>query len=136
MSSKSKPPESITFFIDRSLGRKLVADALRSAGASVEVHDDHFAQNVDDPEWLAEVGKRAWIVLTKDEKIRSRKNELLAVKNNAVGMFVLTAGNITGQAMAAVFVSALRRMTRVIKGNTKPFIATVTRSGTLRKLHI
>ncbi len=32
---------SLTFFLDYQIGRYVVADALRKAGASVEVHIDH-----------------------------------------------------------------------------------------------
>ena len=66
----SKPPEPLVFFIDRSLGRKIVAQALREISETVEIHDDHFAPDAKDEAWLAEVGKRGWIVLTKDDRIR------------------------------------------------------------------
>lgn len=59
-----------TFFVDRSLGARDVPEALRSAGVLVEVHDDHFAPDTPDIVWLAEVGARGWIVLTKDSRIR------------------------------------------------------------------
>jgi len=62
--SSSKPLDEIVFFIDRSLGRKAVATALRSAGARVEVHDDHLPQDAKDEEWLQYVGARNWVVLT------------------------------------------------------------------------
>jgi hypothetical protein len=45
-------------FLDRSLGKHIVAEALRQAGAAVEVHDDHFLQDARDEEWLREVGQR------------------------------------------------------------------------------
>jgi hypothetical protein len=35
------PPERLVFFIDRSLGRKVIPDALRAAGEEVRIHDDH-----------------------------------------------------------------------------------------------
>lgn len=35
------------FFIDRCLGKKL-ADSLRDEGATVEIHDDHFKQDMKD----------------------------------------------------------------------------------------
>jgi hypothetical protein len=41
-SFKQKLPESPILFLDRSLGKKTVAEALRGIGAKVEVHDDHF----------------------------------------------------------------------------------------------
>jgi hypothetical protein len=31
----------------------------------VEIHDDHFPSDAKDEVWLAEVGIRGWIVLTK-----------------------------------------------------------------------
>lgn len=37
------------FFIDRCLGKKL-ADSLRNVGATVEIHDDHFSQDIFDIE--------------------------------------------------------------------------------------
>ncbi|MBW4455646.1 MAG: hypothetical protein KME55_24705 [Nostoc indistinguendum CM1-VF10] len=46
------------FFIDRALGKKYVADALRSVGANVEVHADHFSPDALDIEWLPEVSCR------------------------------------------------------------------------------
>jgi hypothetical protein len=45
------------FFVDRSLGKHVVPDALRAAGAHVEVHDDHFAQDALDEVWLPAVGQ-------------------------------------------------------------------------------
>jgi hypothetical protein len=88
--SGSKPPEPLVFFIDRSLGRKIVAQALREIGETVEIHDDHFAPDAKDAEWLLEVGKRGWIVLTKDDRIRYRVTERTAIESATVRAFVLT----------------------------------------------
>jgi hypothetical protein len=35
-----------------------MADALKQAGAAVEIHDDHFRQDAPNVEWLREVGPR------------------------------------------------------------------------------
>ncbi|MGH2842282.1 MAG: hypothetical protein ACRDKL_01665, partial [Solirubrobacteraceae bacterium] len=47
------PPE---FFIDRSLGRHVVPDALRAAGAAVhvmaDVYGERIGQGLADTEWL------------------------------------------------------------------------------------
>lgn len=50
--------EPFTFFVARSLGRGLVVAALREAGVTVHAHDDHFAQDTPDAEWLVKVGAR------------------------------------------------------------------------------
>lgn len=85
----SRPPDDEpTFFIDRSLGSRDVPEALRAAGARVEVHDDHFDQDAEDAIWLPEVGGRGWLVLTKDIRIRRHPLELSALMNAGVGAFI------------------------------------------------
>ncbi|MBI2302683.1 MAG: hypothetical protein HYU66_27570 [Armatimonadetes bacterium] len=120
------------YFVDRSLGRHVVADALRGAGARVEVHDDHFRQDCPDQEWLAEVGRRGWVVLTKDHRIAYRTLERLAVAESNVRMLVLVGGDLSGEQMAAAFVRALQRMQRFAREHDPPFIAKVYRDGALK----
>lgn len=62
--------KSVTLFLDYQIGRYVVAKALRAAGASVEVHIDHFAQDAPDTEWIPEVGRRDWVLIIKDQNIR------------------------------------------------------------------
>jgi len=54
---------SLRWFLDRHLGRHIVADALNQAGVDVPVHDDHFRRDAEDEEWLREVGHRRWYML-------------------------------------------------------------------------
>src|SRR5262245_27873965 len=105
-SSGSKPPEPIVFFSDRSLGRKIVAQALRDVGERVEIHDDHFAPDAKDELWLVEVGSRGWIVLTKDDRIRYRVTERTALAVAKVKTFVLTSTQLQGSEMADAFIKA------------------------------
>jgi hypothetical protein len=88
--------EFTTFFIDRCLGNKLIVETLRTAGVNVEIHDDHFGKNTQDVDWIPEVGKREWIILTKDAKIGKNKIERLAVADTGVRMFVLVSQNLSG----------------------------------------
>jgi hypothetical protein len=81
----SSPPE---FFIDRSLGRHVVADALREAGASVHVMADVYGEKVGqglaDTDWLGDAGGNGWVVLMKDDKIRFPPAELEALTRAGV----------------------------------------------------
>ncbi len=121
-------PESPVFFVDRSLGRRIVPEALRSAGAPVEIHDDHFPQDARDEAWLAEAGRRDWVVLTKDKNLRYRAVETQALMTAKVRAFVLTArGDLSGPEIAQIFVKALPAMRRVCATVTPPFIAHVSR---------
>ncbi|MEG4274879.1 MULTISPECIES: PIN-like domain-containing protein [unclassified Microcoleus] len=120
------------FFIDRCLGKKLVADSLRNVGATVKIHDDHFKQDIEDKDWLRIVGEHNWVVLTKDKNIANRSLELEAVAEGNVRLFALVDGNVRGVVMAQAFVNALENMQRFIRGNQAPFIAKVHQSGLVK----
>ena len=130
----SKPPESPIFFLDRSLGKKRIATALRLAGVTVHVHDDHFPSNAKDAEWLSQVGGHEWVVLTKDHRIRYRNIERMALLKAGVAAFILTSGDLQGEEMAAIFVKALPAVSRFLKKHKKPFIARVSRKGSVSML--
>lgn len=125
----SEPPDDFTFFIDRSLGKNAVASRLRAVGASVQIHDDHFAADAPDSTWLTSVGQRGWLVLTKDKRIQHRVIEQAAVTEASVCLFALSGGNLTGDEMGAVFARAHRRIIDVAQANRPPFIARVYKNG-------
>ena len=79
---------SLTFFLDYQIGRYVVADALRKAGASVEVHIDHFLQSAPDLEWIPEIGERGWVLITRDANIRRNPRERAAVTLGRITMAV------------------------------------------------
>ena len=127
-----KQPDTTTFFLDRSLGKHLVANALLSANISVEVHDSHFPTDAKDEHWLPEVARRGWIVLTKDRRFHNRVLEISAIANSKAKVFKLTVGNLQGREMAEIFVKASQKISRVASSNSAPFIATVNRSGRVK----
>ena len=110
----ASPPE---FFIDRSLGRHVVADALREAGVVVhvmaDVYGERIGQGLADEEWLRDVGERGWVVLMKDAKIRYRPAELGVIIDHGLQAFCLTNANLRGVEMAARLVANLPRIVRV-----------------------
>ena len=72
---------ALTFFLDHQIGRFVVADALRAAGAAVEVHLDHFKGDAPDTEWIPEVARRDWVMITKDQHIRRNPLERAAYRS-------------------------------------------------------
>jgi hypothetical protein len=112
-----------------------VAGALRGAGVTVEIHDDHFSPDTRDEDWLREVGQRGWIVLTKDSRIRYHTVELRALIKGRVAAFVLSGGNLRGDEMAEIFLKALPAMDRFARKNRPPFIARITKGGSVTRLY-
>lgn len=95
----------------------------------MEVHDEHFASDTPDTAWLAEVGARGWIVLTKDSRIRRHPLELQSLLAANVAAFILTAMDLTGADMGRILVDALPKLTQLVRTRARPFIATVSRQG-------
>lgn len=132
-SSTSEPPrDSTVFFVDRCLGLRTVPDALQSAGFRVERHDDHYPPWMTDAEWLPEVGRQGWVILTKDKRLDKNQIELRALYNSGTPSFVLTGGSMTGEEAAAAFITAMPTVFRFLTKFHRPFVARVTASGTVR----
>jgi len=107
-----------------------MAGVLRNAGLNVEIHDDHFAQDAQDPEWLTTAGKNNWIVVTRDERIRYRVAEKQAIRRAKVRAFVLAAlGNLRAEMLAEIFLKALPKIRRTAAKEKPPFIAKISSSG-------
>jgi hypothetical protein len=124
--------ESITFFIDRCLGNKLIVETLREAGLAVEIHDDHFGKNAPDVDWIPEIGKRGWIILTKDARIGKNRIERLSVADANARMFTLASQSLSGTDMADIFLKAIPEMRKFICENPAPFIAKVYQGGKVK----
>lgn len=129
MPSPKRPDPAHTWFVDRSLGRRRVAEVLREAGLSVVTHDELFPQDAPDELWVERVGAEGWLGLAKDSRIRYRESERQQVCTSGAILFVLVTGNATGDEMAASFLRALRRMEQLVRDRPPPFIASVTKRG-------
>ena len=134
--SSKQPPEQLVYFIDRSLGKHLIADALRAAGARVEVHDDHLEQDAPDEAWIALVGRQKWIAVTKDKNVRFRTAEIEAIKRHGARALVQRAKNATGSDMAGILVNARPRLERFVSKTAAPFVAGIDRLRTIRNYPI
>ena len=116
-----------TFFTDRDLGHRF-AQLLRDAGVRVERHDDHFKPTAPDDEWIAKVGERGWIALTRDARIRYSPLALSVLRESKARVFVLV-GKLTTEQAAELFLRWQSRVEALVAGETKPFIAKVRRDG-------
>jgi hypothetical protein len=130
-----RPPEPV-LFIDRDAWSRVLGEALTAAGIGFVAHHQRFAPAAPDTEWLAVAGAEGWLVLTRDQNIRRRPNELAAVKAAGVCMFVLGQGNLSAAETARIVVGAWPRMLRAARGVRRPAIFTLTREGVLRKLSL
>ena len=107
MSSPAQPPR---FFLDRSLGRKGVPEALRADGWDIVTLAEHYGMPADeqvaDTDWIQEAAKQGWPILMKDKRIRHRPAEINAVVQHKARCFVITRGDLPSAEMANRFIAS------------------------------
>jgi hypothetical protein len=116
---------SLVYFTDRDLGKKF-PEILRAAGLSVERHADHFQHHTPDEVWLREIGKKGWVAVTHDSRIRYKPNEKNAVVENNVALLVVV-GHAPFPELATAFVATEPKIRKFIAVHKPPYIARVYR---------
>ena len=134
--ASSRPQPERTLFIDRSLGKHIIADRLRAEGMAVEVHDDHLPQDAPDEEWIALVGRMGWVAITKDRGVRYRAAELQAIRRHSARVIVIRMKNATGPDIAELLVKGRRRIARFAVKKPPPFLAGLYGSGAVKEYEI
>ena len=67
--------------------------ALTAVGAFVELHADHFEDDISDEGWLPVVGAKRWVGLSNDKRIRHRRIERQALLAAGIRAIVLTVAH-------------------------------------------
>ena len=117
---------SVVYFTDRDLGLQF-PKILQDAGLMVERHRDHFAPDASDEEWLAAVGKKQWVALTHNSRIRYTPNEKQAVITHEVRLLVII-GHAPYPDLAKSLVATRTRIEAFLQKHEAPFIAKVYRA--------
>lgn len=132
----SSPTQPLELFVDRSLGRRTVPDRLRREHRGVIAHDEVFAQDTDDEVWLREAGRRGWIVLMKDRRVRYRPGEQRAIVEAGVRSFCLhRSKGLSGPEMAEILARALPAvLSHAREHPAGGYVVGIDREGRLRRL--
>lgn len=129
--ANSKPPPEPTLFLDRNLGRHIIAKRLRDNEMAVEVHDDHLPPDAPDEDWIALVGRKGWVAVTKAKNVRYRETELEAIRKHSARVVVIRMKNATGSDIADVLVKGRCRIARFTAKTPAPYVAGIQKSGTV-----
>jgi hypothetical protein len=125
---------SLTFFLDHQIGRYQVAEMLRTAGAKVEVHLDHFPGDMPDVDWIPEIARRDWVLITKDQNIRRNPLEREAYRAAKLRGFVATGKDMNAKELGELLARCLPGMVRRTAGRPGPSLFAISRGGTFTKL--
>ncbi len=123
-SRTSEPPEP-TFFVDRDLAGKSFLARLRDASIQVIDHNDRFGPTTPDGEWLAFVGSRGLVAITRDRLARHSLETRQLTESRA--RVLVLVGAAPHAELADNLIATLPRIRRFLKKNEGPFIAKVSR---------
>jgi PIN like domain len=127
--SPAKQLENITFFVDRSSGKKQFVEGLKELGLNVERHDDHFSETTIDVDWLAKCGENDWVVISGDKKIKRNSIEKTALLNTGLAAFFFTSNELTEEKRIEIISKGLKRIANILSTHQKPFIARLDKEG-------
>lgn len=120
-------PRERVFFTDRDLGHQF-PERLRKSGIKVERHDDHFGAQTPDAEWIEEIGRRRWVAVSRDTRIRYSPLALSVLMTSGARLFVLV-GKLTTDEAAELFLRSHGRIEALLRKERRPFIAKIRRDG-------
>ncbi len=87
---------SFRLFLDRSIGTRRIAAALRAAELDVETIADRYGPaniHVPDEQWIAEASRDGRMLISADKRIRYRPRERQAVCVHAARCVTFAAGD-------------------------------------------
>jgi hypothetical protein len=113
---------ALRLFLDRSIGTRKIATALRAEELDVETIADRYGSantHIADEQWIAEVSRDGRLLISADKRIRYRPRERLAICVHAARCVTFAAGDLTAEQMIALFMPHLPRI-RVIADDPGP----------------
>jgi hypothetical protein len=103
-------------------GRKIAAALSDASGCRTEIHADHFAIDAEDTDWIPEIGRRGWILVTKDSGIMRKEHEKQALLNAKVRALIFMDALLARDVMIELIQSLMPAMLRHIDRYEAPFV--------------
>jgi hypothetical protein len=119
----------MTFFIDNNLSPALAA-GMQAFGEDVTHLRDQFPQDMPDIDWLQAIGKRGWVLISRDERIRRNPAERQAVREYSIGMFLLGGKKLDRCRIIQQLVRNWPRIKDFAAKTRRPFIFRIPPTGT------
>ena len=95
-------PQPLRVFLDRSIGTKRIAQALRALNVDVQTIHDRYGEKsstIPDVRWIAEATRDGRVLIGADQRIRYNPLERRALCIHAARCFTFPRGNLTGTEM-------------------------------------
>lgn len=127
--SSSKKPKlfrGFTLYLCHNLDYDDLAHVLEQNGIRFKRHREFFDGWALDTQLLPLVGKHRWILITFDQKQRTRLLEKQLIHKYKIREFVFTSGQIGD--VGQLLVAARAQMRNLCSRNEGPFVASISRN--------
>lgn len=92
--------------------------------------DAHFDVDCPDEEWIPEVGRRGWVAVTRDKKIRGKRRTRDVVAGSQLRLFVFNqAADMNRLDLLEALTRHWRKMLEFSAENDPPAIITISKTG-------
>jgi hypothetical protein len=130
-SNSNRPHKGFTLYLCANLDYDGIVNALHRAGIRFKRHSQYFSGDTSDTELLKLVGKRRWILITFDQKQRTRKVENEYIKRYSVREFVFTSAHIPDP--GEVLLKAIPSMRNICRRREGPFVYSISSTGKVKE---
>jgi predicted nuclease of predicted toxin-antitoxin system len=124
----------LRLFLDRSIGTRRIAAALRAERLDVETIADRYgpaSTHVRDEQWIAEASRDDRLLISADKRIRYRPQERAAICAHNARCVTFAAGDLTSEQMIALFLHHLPNV-QLIASDPGPYVYHLTRDRLVR----
>ena len=114
----------LRLFLDRSVGTRRVAAALRAEQLDVETIADRCGAaniHISDEQWIAEATRDHRLLISADKRIRYRPVERAAICAHAARCVTFAAGDLRADEMIALFLHHLQQI-HALAEQAGPFV--------------
>lgn len=139
-SSSSKPGELLPrnlppFYLDETNDSNVLVEALRAYGFKVKRHSEYFSKGTEDEQWLPVVGRKGWLILSRDSQWKYNDVEKAALAHEKARAFIISEGKnkMSDEAIAEAVFKAKNVISKLVKNTPPPFTAKIYRDGSVRK---
>lgn len=127
-------------FFDRDMGTSL-PKALHELHFDRQFHEMHyhqelFAMDASDDDWLPKIGRWGWTVIGHDSQHHAQEAEISAIKQYNIGCFYLWGAESKRWEKMQCLARAYDKIVQAEMTTSRPFIYRITRAGLLRVVPI
>ena len=130
----------LRFFLDRGLGSRIVPEALRHAGWTLETMDERYgkahSQSIQDTQWIEEATLAGDVLLGKDLAIARNALEAQVIYMVNARVFGLARPSLRGVDMAQWYLDNEARIVQAATRASGPYVMAVNPSYGLRRVRL